>query len=99
MKISASVAGENYEIPEPSLSDLVAFERHFATSSAVFSPPDEGEEREPTRIEWIAFLVYRGLIRLGVFEKSATFDYVLDQIEDFDMEDDDEDEDGDEGKG
>jgi hypothetical protein len=95
MKIIATLAPENgervsHEIPEASLSDLVAFERHFGITSTVLSP-DEGESGS-MRMEWIAFIVYRGLIRLGAFEKTASFDDVLDQIVDFEMLDDEGDE-------
>lgn len=86
MKITATVAGEIREIPDPSLADLVAFERHFGISSTALAP-QEGETSD-VRMEWIAFLAYRGLVRIGAVDKAATFDEVLEQIEDFQLDED-----------
>lgn len=79
MKLLATVAGAKHEIPDASLSDLVAFERHFGVSSEIMA-----DEATPKRVEWIAFLLYRGLIRSGVLPKETSFDDAVEMIEDFD---------------
>ena len=92
MKMVATVRGQTHEIGEPSLSDLVAFERKYGMSAG-----ELGEKIEPTdspqeverklakirsqKVEYVAFMVYRALQRDGVFEKGMDFDAALDEIE------------------
>lgn len=81
MKLTATVAGVTHDIPESGLADLVAFERHFGLSATVLDASNGGE----IKVEWIAFVIYRGLLRAGVFAAGTSFDDGVEQIEDFDI--------------
>lgn len=50
--------GAEHALPEPSLADMVAFERKFNMPSSVL-----GNE-SASRLEWVCFLAWRGLRRL-----------------------------------
>lgn len=93
--------GEQYEIPEPGLSVLVKFEKHFGIPSSVLEPEvvdvldaeglpvldREGKPKQKVvsefRIEWLAFIFWASMIRMGMLPEGTAFDDdFLDGIED-----------------
>lgn len=82
--------GETYTIQKFGPADLVAFERHFGVSAQAFTPDETGKSPD-VRFEWLCFLVFRGLRKLGVIDKTAAFDDdFLDRIDDLEVPDEDE---------
>lgn len=90
--------GEKYELPESGLSDAVAFERHFGKPSAILGTVDDPSGKldaagEPVqvahpeqRLEHLLFMVYRGLLRLGVIPKGKPMDDdFLDSVQEIDV--------------
>lgn len=73
--------GQDYTLAPAGLADMVAFERHFSLPSAVLG------DLSSSRVEWICFLAWRGLKRLGVVGAESFTDELLENLE-FDMDDD-----------
>lgn len=100
MQIHVTYNGEQFELPSAGIADMVAFERHFGLSASALAP-EEGEEQN-ARLEYMCFLAYRGLRKLGALPpgeggKAIPFgDEFLDGIDDFEVIDEDDDEAGDE---
>lgn len=76
MQITAKYLGNEYQLAEAGIAEFVAFERAYGVSSSVFS-----NQNAEHRLEWMAFLVFRLLIRAGVLPKDAVFDDALAGIE------------------
>lgn len=90
-----------HEVREPKLSDLVAFERQFGVPASSLEPepklnevtgePVLDEKGEPVlqitaKLEWICFLLWRGLRKAGVIAKDVPFDDdFLDRVEDVEV--------------
>lgn len=70
-KIVFTYDGEQYELANVGLADIVAFERQFNCSFATFQDADEDN---PPRIEWLAFLAFRVLKSLRVIDRRQQFD-------------------------
>lgn len=81
MQILATYQGQKHELPATGLADMVAFERQFGVSSSVLGEAAEGAQR----LEYLCFLVYRGLRKLGVVTGPYD-DAFLDGIEDISVE-------------
>jgi hypothetical protein len=78
--------GQTFQIEKFGPADLVAFERRFGVSASVF----DGTSGD-VRFEWICFLVWRGLRRLGAISKDLEFDdEFLEGIDDVEMTTSDE---------
>ena len=99
MLIRVTYDGNVYEIDKLGPADFVAFERAYKVSAAVFDADDEKD----VRFEWVCFLVYRGLKKLGVLNAddavggltpAGLSEAFLDRIEDMEMEDDEQEDDG-----
>jgi hypothetical protein len=87
VQIQVKFQGTEHTLPDSGLADMVAFERHFGLSSSVLG----GESESGQRVEWMCFLVYRGLRKLNVIAKDVPFDDdFLEGIDTFDVKDDDE---------
>ena len=72
--------GTEHTLEPAGMGDMVAFERHFSLSAAVFMRATKGD-LEAIRFEWIAFLVWRGLRRIGAVGTDVEFgDVFLDQL-------------------
>lgn len=82
MKLTVTIAGVEHEVPQMGLANSVRFERHFGIPASVLDPDDP----TPNRQEWTAFVIYRGLIKAGVFPPTMAFDDALDILEDADLE-------------
>ena len=93
MQIRVKYDGTNFELPDYGPSDFVAFERHFKVSAAALSP-DEGD-KSSVMFEWICFLVYRGLKRIGALSADDSVggftDAFIDRITELEFEGDEED--------
>lgn len=69
MKIAVEYDGAKHTLPTFGPSDFVAFERKFEQPASVL-----GEEGT-ARFEWLTFLVWRGLKKVGVINhKEVPFD-------------------------
>jgi hypothetical protein len=69
VKIAVEYDGAKHEMPTFGPSDFVAFERKFQKPASVL-----GEEGT-ARFEWLTFLVWRGLKKVGVINhKDVPFD-------------------------
>lgn len=88
--------GEWYDIREPKLSDLVAFERHFGVPASALDPVDQvtlGPDGEQivtkvsvVKLEWVCFLLWRGLRKAGVIGDDVAFDDdFIDRVEDVEI--------------
>lgn len=74
--------GQQFTITKLGPADLVAFERQFQQSASVFA------EGAAVKFEWVCFLVWRGLRRLGAITREQAFDdEFLDLIDEIDMVD------------
>lgn len=82
MKLTVTIEGVEHEVPQMGLANSVRFERHFGIPASVLDPADP----TPNRQEWTAFVIYRGLIKAGVFPPTMDFDTALDILEDADLE-------------
>ena len=80
MQIQVTYHGQKYELPKSGLADMVAFERQFGVSSSVL-----GSEGGDNRLEYVLFLAYRGLRKLGV-QVGSFDDAFLDALDDFEVE-------------
>ena len=88
--VSVVYEGTRHKIEKFGPSDLVAFERHFQLPATVFQTDEDGKSE--ARFEWICFLAYRALRRMGVIEKDVQYDDdFLDKIEEIDTEQNEED--------
>jgi len=73
--------GQRHEIAKFGPADLVAFERQFGVSASVFDTA-AGD----VRFEWVCFLVWRGLRRIGAVDRDVEFDDdFLEGIDDVEM--------------
>lgn len=93
--------GEWYDVKEPKLSDLVAFERQFGVPASSLEPvpvlnevtgepalTDEGEpvQKLDAKLEWICFLLWRGLRKVGAIPESTPFDDdFIDRVDELDV--------------
>jgi hypothetical protein len=82
-KFTVVFDAKTYEVEKTSISDLVAFERQFDVPASIFSEKDAS-----IRFEWLCFLMFRGLRRLGVIGKDVAFDDdFLERVESIDSPD------------
>lgn len=80
MKIAVVYDGAKHELPTFGPADFVAFERRFEKPASVL-----GEEGT-ARFEWLTFLVWRGLKKVGVINHETPFDdQFLDLIRSIDV--------------
>lgn len=79
MQIHVTYKGEKHELPATGLADMVAFERQFGVSSSVLGEEGEG------RLEYLCFLVFRGLRKLGIVTGAYDDDF-LEGIEELDVQ-------------
>lgn len=84
MKLVATYKGEKHEIGNPMLPDFVFLERQFGVSASTVT--------ENPRMEYMVFLAYCALKRLGVVthKYSDEFLYDLESIEDEEADEEDE---------
>ncbi len=92
MQIRATFNGQKYDLPESGLADMVAFERQFKQPASVLSDAATGGGR----IEYLMFLVYRGLKKLKVEGVVAFDDDFLEAVTDLEVEGEDDEEGDDE---
>jgi hypothetical protein len=84
-KNSVVFDGKKYELPKiGGLSDLVAAERFFQRPITIM--------KDTAPMEYTAYLIWRGLLKLGVITKDATpfDDDFIDQVEDMEFEEEED---------
>lgn len=72
LKLQVTFDGKEYEVDRLTMGDFVALERQYGVAPAAMTNP---------KLEWIAFLAYRGLSRAGHIPADVEFESALDRME------------------